>query len=151
MPDGVGYFLEKAGHSVERLRDVMAVDSPDQVVATACRESGLVLITHNIKDFHKIVKAHEVSKKDCDRLNRIEMDCRETNDVERLSKSLEIIEFEWNRLGQQKSGLRISISEKVIRSIDSRISIYFFRDIPLIFAKGRKPTHPGHCHPQPCR
>lgn len=111
----VSDVLMDSGHMVTRLRDVMLDNSPDPVVATACREAGLVLITHNIKHFRKIVKDHEVSKSQADRLCRIELGCRQFEAVERIKCAMEIIEMEWQRLGKDKAGLRIFIGDGIIR------------------------------------
>ena len=64
VPDSVGDFLIEAGHEVTRLRHVLLNDSPDPVVATACRESGLVLVTHNYRDFRKISADFQMTKAD---------------------------------------------------------------------------------------
>jgi len=92
----------------------MLRDSPDPVVAAACREAGLVLITHNIKHFKKIVKDHEITSAQADRLCRIEMGCRQFDAVDRMKCALEIIELEWARL-DDKAGMRIHIGDGVIR------------------------------------
>lgn len=115
VPNRVGDFLIQRGHSVVRLRDVMLQDSPDPVVATNCRENGLVLITHNVKDFKKIVKEHEVTKKEVDRLNRVEMCCHHVRSLERITEAIDVIEREWVRLGRKKVGLRISVGAQQIR------------------------------------
>ena len=57
VPDSVGDVIAAAGHKLTRLRDAMLTDSADPVVAAACREHGQVLVTHNWKDFRKILKA----------------------------------------------------------------------------------------------
>jgi predicted nuclease of predicted toxin-antitoxin system len=115
VADGVGGILEFAGHTVVRLRDVMLDNSPDPVVAAACRENGLVLVTHNVKHFKTIVRAHEITHGEVDRLCRVELECKQIDAIERIAAALPIIESEWARLGENKVGLRISIGDRVIR------------------------------------
>lgn len=92
----------------------MLDDSPDLVVAAACREHGLVLITHNIKHFRAIVKDYEISRAETDKLCRIELGCQQFRAVERVKASLEIIENEWARRTADTS-LRIHIGDSIIR------------------------------------
>lgn len=115
VDDDVGRFLEDSGHSVVRLRDEMLANSADPVVATACREHGMVLVTHNVKHFRAIVKEHEVTKKEVDKLCRVELGCQQFEAVKRITEELPIIELEWERLGVTKSGLRIFIGDKIVR------------------------------------
>jgi predicted nuclease of predicted toxin-antitoxin system len=115
VPDAVGDLLRDSGHQVHRLREVMLTDSADPVVAATCREFGLVLITHNIKHFAAIVKQHQVSRGEMDRLCRIELGCVQPIAVERVAAALSVIEAEWDRLGPAKAGLRIFIGDSVIR------------------------------------
>lgn len=114
VDDQVGVFLSDSGHSVTRLRDVMLHNSADPIVAAACREAGLVLVTHNIKHFKKIVKDHEVTNAEADRLCRIELGCRQFDAVERIKGALDVIELEWQRL-EKKAGMRIYVGDGVIR------------------------------------
>lgn len=111
----VGDILMAAGHQVTRLRDVMLDNSPDPVVAAACRAAGMVLVTHNIKHFRKIVKDHEVTRSETDRLCRVELACQQYDAVNRIKDALGVIEFEWARLGEEKHALRIYIGDNIIR------------------------------------
>lgn len=107
-------MLRDSGHEVTRLRDAILANSPDPIVAATCREAGLVLITHNVKDFKKIAKNHQISKKETDRLCRIDLGCEQFRAVDRLSTALNVIEFEWaNRA--ENTPMLISVSDAVIR------------------------------------
>ena len=98
VADSVGDIISEAGHKLTRLRDFMLTDSPDEVVATACRENGQVLVTHNWKDFRKILKADAaVSEKYANSLCRIELRCQQHRAAARLKAELPIIEQEWER------------------------------------------------------
>lgn len=100
---------------MKRLRFEMLIDSPDPVVATNCREHGLVLVTHNVKDFKKIVRPHDVTKREVDKLNLIEMCCSHPQSLERITEAIDVIEREWTRLGKNKTGMRISVAAQQIR------------------------------------
>ncbi len=96
VSDAVGDFLLDWGHECKRLRDVILADSPDPIVAATCRQSGMVLITHNIKHFKTIVKAHEINRREADSLCRIELGCKQIESVNRLRAAISIIEHEWS-------------------------------------------------------
>lgn len=93
----------------------MLDDSPDPVVAAACREHGMVLITHNIKHFKAIVRDYEVTNAQADRLCRIELACKQIDALARMKSSIGVIESEWIRLGDTKAALRIYIGDGIIR------------------------------------
>ena len=105
-----------SGHKVFRLREYIVDTSPDPIVAETCRQSGLVLITHNIKHFRQIAKQYEVTKKQVDRLCRIEMGCEQAIAEKRIRDALSIIELEYARLGSSPEGLRVFIGDSVIRT-----------------------------------
>jgi len=50
VPDSVGRFLEIEGHDLVRLRDVMAIDAKDPVVAAAAMNDNRILVTWD-RDF----------------------------------------------------------------------------------------------------
>lgn len=52
VPDSVGRILVDLGHDVVRLRDVMAIDTTDPIVARAAIEDGRILISWD-RDFNK--------------------------------------------------------------------------------------------------
>ena len=51
VPDSVGDFLTSQGHDVVRVRDVMAIDATDPVVAQAAMEAKRILVSWD-KDFN---------------------------------------------------------------------------------------------------
>lgn len=81
VDDALGDFLKDSGHGLVRLRDQMLTDSPDPVVAAACRENGWVLVTHNVRHFKAISQKEEHETGEPDRLCRIEMDCHQVDSV----------------------------------------------------------------------
>lgn len=104
-----------SGHSVQILRDCMSSNSADPVVAANCRENGLVLITHNVKHFRTIAKKFKEKHGRIDTLCRIEMECHQSMGEQRLREFLSIIEIEWEKRGNKKAGMRISIDRPVMR------------------------------------
>ncbi len=115
VSDAVGEFLKDSGHRLTRLRDVMVNTSADEVVAAACRKSGQILVTHNVKHFKRIAKDFQLNSGEVDNLCRIELDCKQFVARERIALALGLIEWEWRRLGSQKIGFRISIGDTLIR------------------------------------
>ena len=116
VPDGVGVALQESGHSLVRLRDFMLKDSPDPIVAAACREHGLVLVTHNVKHFRSISQSYESKHREPDRLCRVLLECSQVTSPKRILDALDLIEAEWERLGAKKLGLHICIHDRWIRT-----------------------------------
>lgn len=116
VEDAVGDFLRDSGHTVQRLRDVMLRNSPDPIVDANCRENGLVLITHNYKHFRRIAHTLRVEGIALKPLSRVDMECHQSEAVERLKSLLPHIELEWQR--KQGVGLRISVGKATFRIHD---------------------------------
>jgi predicted nuclease of predicted toxin-antitoxin system len=120
VPDSVGDFLIEAGHEVTRLRHVMLQNSNDPVVATACREAGLVLITHNYRDFRKISHDLQMTRGRFDSLHRVELVCSQVIAARRIKQEIGLIQSEWaNHPEDAEFGIRIVIGDNVVR-IDRR-------------------------------
>lgn len=116
VPDGVGVALLELGHKLIRLREILLTNSPDEVVATTCREHGLVLVTHNVKHFRAISQKYESKHKEPDRLCRVLLECQQVRSPMRIRNAISLIEAEWDGLGDEKRGLQISIADKWIRT-----------------------------------
>lgn len=115
VDDALGDFLKDSGHSLVRLRDHMLTDSPDPIVAAACRENGWVLITHNVRHFKSISQKEANKTGQPDTLCRIEMECHQVRSLDRMKVALPTIQFEWGLLGVKKHGLRIAVAERLVR------------------------------------
>lgn len=61
VPESAVRAIVDAGHSITRLRDCMAVNTADPVIAMACAKSGHVLVSHD-NDFRGIAKRLKVSQ-----------------------------------------------------------------------------------------
>jgi len=120
VPDSVGDFLLQAGHEVTRLRHVMLENSEDPVVATACREAGLVLVTHNYRDFRKISTDLQMTRGRFDMLHRVELICSQVIARKRMEMELPLIESLWlAHPADAEFGIRIVVGDQVVR-IDRR-------------------------------
>jgi hypothetical protein len=117
VADSVGDEITRAGHKLTRLREVMLNNTADEVVATACREGGLVLVTHNWKDFRKILKADAVlSERYANSLCRIEMRCQQHRGAARFKTELPIIQQEYERhLASPGQPMWIEIGDEHVR------------------------------------
>ena len=100
-----------SGHELTRLRDVMLTDSADPVVAEACRQAGLVLVTQNYSDFRKIVKQQESINAQPDTLMRIELACGDLEIRNRFEAVIDAIEYEWDRREGDVAGLRVVLGK----------------------------------------
>jgi predicted nuclease of predicted toxin-antitoxin system len=99
VPDSVGRVLEAAGHTVIYQRDVIAVDSPDRVVALAAAKNDAILISID-KDHKAIASRFHVSNKQLRKLSRIDLRCSEPEAARRIELALDFIVFEWERAGR---------------------------------------------------
>lgn len=95
VPESVGRALETAGHQVTRLRECMAKDTKDPVIAVACAEGGLVLVSHD-NDFKGVAKRLEVSQRQYRKLHRIDLRCEEPESATRITELMSLIEHEWS-------------------------------------------------------
>ena len=92
VPDSVGTYLTARGHSVVRMRDIMAVDSPDLIVALAAMNAGRVLVSWD-KDFN----AQRFQQERFARLVRLAFSCPEPDAVARLGEEVDALELEWSK------------------------------------------------------
>jgi predicted nuclease of predicted toxin-antitoxin system len=94
VPESVGRVLEAAGHEVLRLRDHIAPNSPDEVVATLCDRNELVLVSLD-KDFDSLHTRAGVSRRRYRKLRRIKIACSEPQAATRIKSALSLIEHEF--------------------------------------------------------
>jgi predicted nuclease of predicted toxin-antitoxin system len=102
VPDSVGKKLAGEGHAVTRLRDCMASDTADPVIAVACAEAGQVLVSHD-HDFRALAKRLRITQRQYQKsLHRVDLRCEEPKSAQRILEALAIIEAEWERAGPGK-------------------------------------------------
>jgi hypothetical protein len=100
-----------------RLRDVMLDDSPDEIVASACRDRRLVLVTHNVKDFRRIVRVRlDQSRAAVGALHRVELECDQARAHVRIQEELPHIIADWERFEiDPRCEMRITIGNSFVR------------------------------------
>ena len=116
VPDSVGNVLDKAGHHVTRLREVMERGTPDPVIAVACSRNGQVLISHD-NDFRHVAKRLNITQRQYRKsLHRILLRCPEPTSSKRVMDALSLIEAEW-KLIQDGQPMVIEINSGSIRTM----------------------------------
>ncbi|TBN36567.1 hypothetical protein EYE42_15490 [Paracoccus subflavus] len=88
VPDSVGNALIEAGHDVVRVRDIMAADAPDPVVAEAAMRAKRILVSWD-RDFNQ----QRFRKERFAQLSRIGFSCPEEEGARRLRIVMDMIEF----------------------------------------------------------
>jgi predicted nuclease of predicted toxin-antitoxin system len=111
VEDAVGEVLKDSGHTLVRLREVMLGNSPDPVVDAACREQGLVLVTHNYKHFRAIARGLKMKGGLVKRLNRIDLEIHQSDGPRRIKEVLHLIEAEW----EHGFGIEANICKEIVR------------------------------------
>ena len=118
VPDSVGSALRDAGHEVILLRERIAPDSPDPLVAAVSEMSGAVLISLD-SDFRRLApRVPKGERQRFRRLSRIGLRCKAPRCARRLTSALSLIEHEWT-LAQASADKRMimDIGETYIRTI----------------------------------
>lgn len=110
VPDSVGAYLVDRGHDVVRVRDIMAADAKDPVVAEAAMQSDRILISWD-KDFN-----HQRFLKERYReLNRIGFSCPEPHGATRLDEVIDLVEFAFERANGLPLALKIASDKVLVR------------------------------------
>lgn len=115
VADSAGNALVAAGHTLVRLRDCMATDSPDDLVAAACLHSGYVLVSHD-HDFRGLAKRLEITQAQYrESFHRIDLRCFEPDAAARLAAALPVIELEWRITAMAGQQMVIEVASSSIR------------------------------------
>ncbi|MDE0717734.1 MAG: hypothetical protein F4027_14760 [Rhodospirillaceae bacterium] len=102
VPESVARTLEKYGHEAIRLRERIAPDSPDTLVAAVSQANDAILVTMD-GDFRKIASYHGVGSGRFRRLSLLRFErCRESRAARRLDEAMSLIEHEWD-VGARRS------------------------------------------------
>jgi Domain of unknown function (DUF5615) len=110
VPDSVGRVLEAHGHDVVRVREIMAADSTDPVVAQAAISASRILVTWD-KDFnHQKFRQPRYAK-----MSRIGFSCPEPVGAERLKSLIDLLEFSLRRAGTEPVTILIGIGKFLVR------------------------------------
>lgn len=115
VPESVAKVLEAAKYDVVRLREKIATDAPDALVAAVAEANGAVLVTMD-SDFKSIASRAGIGKTRFRKLSLIRFQkCRESSAAARMRNAISLIEHEW-KCGNGASDRRmfVVISEGVI-------------------------------------
>lgn len=118
VPDSVGRLLRDAGYEVILLRERIAQDSPDPLVAAVSEMSGAVLVSLD-SDFNRLAPRVPIGQRRRFRkLSCIGLRCKAPRCAQRLSVCLSLIEHEW-MVAQSSSDQRmiLDIGVTYIRSV----------------------------------
>jgi len=117
VADSAGNFLKQCGHKLTRLRDCMATDTKDPLVALACANGGHVLVSHD-NDFKQIAKKLNITKKQYRlKLHRLHLKCSEPFAAKRIGEAIKLIESEWQIAKRRDEPMVIEIYDKAIRIV----------------------------------
>lgn len=110
-------MLKAAGHEVILLRERLAPDAPDPLVAAVSEMHEAILVSMD-GDFDALAPRAGIGRRRFGRLSRIGLKCNEPQAAARMESALTLIEHEWNG-AQARSDKRIIIEvmNTVIRII----------------------------------
>lgn len=103
VPESVAKTLEKHGHEVIRLRERIAPDSPDTLVAAVSEANNAILVTMD-GDARTIASRYGVGSRRFRRLSILRFEkCRESRAAKRIDDAMSLIEHEWAIGGGKES------------------------------------------------
>jgi hypothetical protein len=103
VPDSIGGFLQRRGHSVQRQRFYIPADSPDPVVAMTALKAGRILITQD-KDFN----SQRFQQERFAELSRVSLSGSSTTLLPAMKEHLHLIEFQWAHCQRIKAARMIA-------------------------------------------
>jgi predicted nuclease of predicted toxin-antitoxin system len=117
VPESVALALESAGYEVTRLREKIATNTPDPLVAAVAEANGAVLVTMD-RDFKALVKRASIGQQRYRKLSLLRFEkCRESQAAARLASAMSLIEHEWAvGNGNQDRRMFVVICTEVIRT-----------------------------------
>ena len=113
----MGRALVDAGHEVVLLRQQLAPNSPDPLVAAVAEMNDAVLVSLD-SDFKSLAPRAGIGRRRFQRLSRIAIRCSEPQAAGRIKAAMSLIEHEW-AIAQASRDKRmiIEISASVIRTV----------------------------------
>jgi hypothetical protein len=118
VPDSVGGVLRDAGHEVILLRERIAQDSPDPLVAAVSEMSDAVLVSLD-SDFRRLAPRVPIGQRQRFRkLSRIGLRCKAPQCAQRMKVCLNLVVHEWME-AQASADKRmiVDIGQSYVRSI----------------------------------
>ncbi len=96
VPDSVATAFRNRGHAVLLLREVVAPDSPDEIVATVSEIEEAILVSSD-GDFDKTIapRIPDGQKRRYRKLSRITLKCKPPRAAQRIEAAMSLIELEF--------------------------------------------------------
>ena len=117
VPDSAGKAFQEHNHEVIYLREKIATNSPDPLVAAVAEANEAILVSLDA-DFRRIAKRHGVGKREFRKLSLIKLSCRESRCYQRINDTMTLIYHEWNVAQEGRDRrLFLDIMDNVIRTI----------------------------------
>ena len=118
VPDAVARFLRDRGHRVIPIRDYLGRGAPDEAVAEFGDTEMAVVVTWD-GDFKRLVqRVPSGNRTRFRRLGRISFECRESNGLRRIERSIDHIEFAYSVAQRERDQrLIVEIGETAIRIV----------------------------------
>jgi len=117
VPDSVGRFLKGRNYDVTLLRECIATNSPDALVAAVAEANGAVLVALDA-DFKALATRTGIGRRRFKKLSLIRFEkCRESQAALRLEKAMSLVEHEWAIGGSDRDRrMFVVITADTIRS-----------------------------------
>lgn len=115
VPDSVGRALREAGYEIILLREKIATNSPDTLVAAVAEANSAILVTMDA-DFKKIAGQYGIGQNRFKKLSLVRFNrCRESQAAQRIASALSLLEHEWTMAKSKQNGrLFVVISTSTI-------------------------------------
>ncbi|HUY38456.1 MAG TPA: DUF5615 family PIN-like protein [Candidatus Binataceae bacterium] len=95
VPDAVGRVFQAHGHEITHVRDILAINSSDQLVATVSELDGAILVSCD-SDFKLIAPRIPIGQRTRFRkLSRISIECTQPQAAKRIEGAMSFIEAEF--------------------------------------------------------
>jgi hypothetical protein len=116
VPHSVAGVLERSGHSVEFVVEILPRGAADPIVATLSETIGAVLVSAD-NDFKSLAPRIQIGRGRYRRLSRIALLCGEPQAAQRIEKAMSLVEAEFE-IAQQSPDRRmiVAIGRSYIRT-----------------------------------
>jgi len=114
----VARWLTAKGYEVLHVRDILAADSPDKLIAFVANEAGLIVVTHD-KHFRKIAELLPEGTRNrfVAGSGRITLRVNEAHAVRRLESEWDAFLFYYDRAVQRGTRCLITITNTTVSAI----------------------------------
>ena len=103
VPDSIGRYLQRRGHSVQRQRFYIPADSPDPLVAATALNAGRILISQD-RDFN----SQRFQQDRFAGLSRLALSGPGPTLIEAVKQYIHLIELQWAHLQRQQAARMIA-------------------------------------------